>query len=190
MAALVIASAASCSAGCGRVGIDASGLVDGAPPGDVTPPDDVADVPVCQRSPCRAGYQAIDGGCYRLASTPRRWLDAETDCEADGGHLVVEDSVAEHEVIHDLAGPGRIWIGWTDRRSNDNIFVWVAPVAGGLLQSNPCVFGASEPDAGDADHCVAQSSPSQCPDYSDENCEIALPYICECDGNRADPSSY
>ncbi|MBN1770981.1 MAG: C-type lectin domain-containing protein [Deltaproteobacteria bacterium] len=152
---------------------------------------DGAPVPICSEAACPAGYLKIEGGCYRVVTTPRAWLAAELDCESQGGHLLVTDDVDEHFVIHALAaGVPRIWIGWTDRRSQDNVFVWVAPSAGGFRQNDFCVFGAGEPDAGDADHCVAALGDNACPDHSDESCELALPYVCECDGNAADRTAY
>jgi hypothetical protein len=143
---------------------------------------------------CPSGYAVIDGGCYKLVTSGSPWLGAELACEADGAHLVVEDSVAEHFTIHTLASTAvsTVWVGWTDRRGPDNVFTWVAPAAGGLdPQSEPCVFGSSEPDAGDADHCVQQAAANGCPDYQDVSCElVTLPYVCECDGQLADPSTY
>jgi hypothetical protein len=152
---------------------------------------DSAPIPICNEDACPAGYLKVDRGCYRIATAPRAWLAAELDCESQGGHLLVTDDVAEHFTIHGIAaGIPRIWIGWTDRRRQDNVFVWVAPSAGGFLQSNSCVFGQGEPDANDADHCVAAQGDNACPDHFDESCELALPYICECDGNAADRLSY
>jgi Lectin C-type domain len=152
---------------------------------------DGAPIPICNEDACPADYRKIDGGCYQVVTTPRAWLAAELDCESRGGHLVVTDTVAEHFVIHGLAvGIPKIWVGWTDRRKQDNVFVWVAPSVGEFQQSNSCVFGAGEPDAGDADHCAASLGDNACPDHFDESCDLALPYVCECDGNAADPLSY
>jgi hypothetical protein len=176
------------AAGCGRLGFDERAVAGVDAPGADSATDAIS---VCTVAACPAGYMITDGGCYRLALTPRDWLAAELDCEADGGHLVVEDTVNEHYTLHDLAaGIPQIWIGWTDRRGPDNVFRWVAPVQGELQQGGNCVFPANEPDPGDGDHCVAQDGLNSCGDYNDLACTLALPYVCECDGNRADPTAY
>lgn len=108
-----------------------------------------------------------------------------------GAHLVAEDTIQEHFDIHTLgATVTELWVGWTDRRGPDNVFEWVVPVTGELLQSNGCVFGAGEPDAGDGDHCVAQMGTNSCGDYNDIDCAALRPYVCECDGQLADRSRY
>jgi len=166
---------------CGRLRFDE--LTSSDAPGD--------GVAACTVATCPAGYVVRDGGCYRLEQSPAAWLDAETTCETAGGHLVVEDSVEEHFTIHDLAaGISRVWVGWSDRRGPDNVFQWVVPDAGGLPQSNNCVFGNGEPSAGDAEHCVAQNGANSCPDYQDLDCAMLLPYVCECDGVLGDPARY
>jgi hypothetical protein len=174
-------------AGCGRIAFDPLGSTDASPD---TPPD----TPVaCTVAQCPPGFSVVDGGCYRVVITPRTWLDAEKDCEAVGAHLIVEDSIAEHDTSHTIAGAAGVspvWVGWSDRRGPDNVFTWVVPDLGGLPQSNPCVFGSMEPDPGDADHCVAKTATNSCPDYQDVSCDLPKAYICECDGQLADPSRY
>ncbi len=174
--------------GCGRVGFDHQAVTDAS--GDA-PATDVAAIAACTVAACPVGYAVVDGGCYRFEPTRRPWLAAELDCEADGGHLVVHDTIAEHSTLHMIAtGTPQIWIGWTDRRGPDNVLRWVAPSQGGLLQAGNCVFPAGEPDPGDADHCVAQDGANSCGDYHDLDCGLSLPYVCECDGNLADATAY
>jgi hypothetical protein len=176
-------------ASCGRVAFDPLEPAD-------APADSAPDTPprvACTVAQCPAGFAVVDGGCYRVGITPRSWLAAELDCEAVGAHLIVEDSIQEHTTAHDLAtaaGVTRVWVGWSDRRGPDNVFTWVAPDAGGLLQTDPCVFGSTEPDAGDADHCAVQAANNSCPDYQDVSCDLLESYICECDGQLADPARY
>lgn len=177
--------------GCGRFGFGSRAAPDAAP--DAMP--DAAPIPACTVAACPAGYGVMTSGtatgCYKLVIAPQMWLDAELACEAEGAHLVVEDSVDEHVIIHNLAAAqANVWVGWSDRRGPDNTFTWVVPDMGGLLQSNPCVFGAGEPDAGDPDHCVMQAGTNNCPDYQDVACELGLPSVCECDGVLADPTRY
>lgn len=169
---------------CGRLGFDElEGALDSTV--DTVPP--VA----CTVAACPPDYIPEGGGCYRVVTTPTDWLAAELACEADGGHLVVEDSVDEHFTIHTIvAGLSQVWVGWTDRRGPDNVFQWVVPDGGGLLQSNTCVFDNGEPDAGDNDHCVSQNGTNACPDYQDVDCALTLPYVCECDGVIGDPTRY
>jgi len=167
-------------AACGRIGFDDS--PDAAP----VEPDAIA---ACVSCPTPR-YALIDGHCYRLSTTPRSWLDAERDCEADGAHLVVTDDVDEHFTLHGIAaGIPRIWIGWSDRVVDDT-FLWVAPSAGALERTNTCVFDNGEPQAGDGDHCIATLGDNACPDHFDDDCALVRPYVCECDGSLADLSSY
>jgi len=176
-------------AGCGRIAFEPLEGTDAAPDTSLDTPAAAA----CTVAQCPAGFSVVDGGCYRVVSTPRTWLDAERDCEAVGAHLIVEDSVQEHGTAHmlaEMAAVSSVWVGWTDRRGPDNVFTWVAPDLGGLLQSNPCVFGSMEPDAGDADHCAAKMATNSCPDYEDVSCDLAKAYICECDGQLGDPTRY
>ena len=173
-------------AGCGRVWFDM--LADAN--GDGTGPDGAA-IPACTVADCPAGYVRMGGGCYRAVTIATPWLDAELACEADGAHLFVTDDDTEHFVLHTLSsGIGRVWIGWSDRRGPDNVFRWVAPNAGGVQQNTPCYFPNGEPDAGDADHCVAQEETNTCGDNIDLDCNMPLAYVCECDGNLADPTAY
>jgi hypothetical protein len=166
--------------GCGRLGFDDA---------SITSPD--GPVPACTVAACPAGFLVRAGGCYRVDLSPLPWLEAEAECEKVGAHLVVSDTIEEHFTIHDELAVDieRVWIGWSDRRT-EQVFDWVAPSAGGLLQDNVCVFGAGEPDLGDGDHCVAQMGTNSCGDHFDMDCALALPYICECDGNLADPSRF
>jgi len=173
-------------AGCGRVAFDAQ-------PDAKVVADAAADaITACTVAACPSPFAVIDGGCYALFSTPAGWLDAELACESFGAHLIVQDSVDEHFTVHDdiAVGVPAVWVGWTDRRGPDNVFMWVVPDQGGLLQSNTCVFGVGEPDAGDTAHCVAQDGLNSCGDYNDVDCGTLLPYVCECDGVLADPTRY
>jgi hypothetical protein len=166
--------------GCGRLGFDDA--IVAMPDGPVS---------ACTVVACPTGYIIRDGGCYRVALSPLPWLLAEAECEKDGAHLVVSDSVEEHFTIHDdlAVDIERVWIGWSDRRT-EQVFEWVAPSAGGLTQDTACVFGSGEPDLGDGDHCVAQMGTNSCGDHFDMDCALALPYICECDGNLADSTKF
>jgi hypothetical protein len=53
---------------------------------------------------------AFGESCYRVSTGPAAWLDAERDCEVDGGRLATIDSQEEDEFVGSLL-PFSIWLG-------------------------------------------------------------------------------
>ncbi len=180
--------AAGLAAGaCGRINYDPLGDDDGDAAGIDADETDGPD------GPCPAGYVPMSGSCYRVESTPRTWLAAETDChdDGDGSHLATIVDVAEHFDLHDLAtlgsGGAEIWIGYTDRVA-EGTFRWVS--AGGLDPStDSCFLGTSFTNNASI-NCVVQLSASECMDWFVRDCALTRPYICEHDGQVVDLAAF
>lgn len=172
------AAAATLAVACGRVAYDP--LVDGGVDGgtDGLPP-------------CVAPYQPVGGSCYRTEATPATWDAAEATCEAEGGHLVIVGTVAEHDVVHaqlTAAGVTGGWVGASDRVTED-AWRWVG--GGGVdLLADQCFFGAGGPANSDVLDCVASFATNFCGDYTLFLCSDSHPFVCERDGVPVDPTSF
>lgn len=46
-------------------------------------------------------YQSV-GSCYAIPKIPYSWPQAYDDCQAQGAHLVVLNSQAEHDAVYNL----------------------------------------------------------------------------------------
>src|SRR5262245_15649208 len=53
---------------------------------------------------CAAAYVAVPGAQtqskYRRVQDQTRWLVAKADCESDGGHMIVAETIVEAKAIH------------------------------------------------------------------------------------------
>ncbi len=186
MRALLLALAVV--AGCG---FDSSGFADrGGGDGDDAPIDSGV-VPAIDSGagPVDAGSEPFDAVALPACETP--WVEeatgchlyvkdsslafdaAETDCEAQGGHLVVEDTGNEFAEVAAGMGPfepaGRFWIGLHDPAPDDNLFVWVNGDA--LAETH---WADTEPsNTGD---CVNARPDGT---WGDRNCAETKIYACE-----------
>jgi len=161
-------------------GLDASAAVDAAPPG----PD--AAVDAAPAVACPAGYTRVAAAgrsAYRAAGAGR-WRAAEADCENDGpgAHLAVIDDTTEALVARILAGGEDVWVGVSDR-VDDGVY---RTVLGELATFLP--WAAGEPNDLGQEDCVELDGLDRT--YNDSNCQLAKPYICECDGRAADRSAF
>ena len=120
---------------------------------------------------------------YRISGTGLIWVDAERDCESDGGHLVVIDdevegewvrSVAEQTVTTDGSTNKLIWIGLEDQGAEGQ-FRWItgAPLTVTHWASGEPNSRASIEDCGE----MRGSG-----DWNDDRCNARPSFICECDG--------
>lgn len=169
-------------AGCG---FSPSGGAAGDDP-DATPaPDiDAAVVPVID-----AGVVLPDGeppltcedpwvddptGCHLYVRDSALSFDeAQTACQQQGGHLVVENKPNEFSEVAAGMGPlteaGRFWIGLHDPPPDDNVFVWVT---GEVLGETH--WGGLEPsNSGDCVNARADGT------WGDRNCGESKIYACE-----------
>jgi hypothetical protein len=154
------------------------------PPDAGPPPPDAGD-----GDDCPTGYGPIlgTGGCYRATEDKKSWLAAEQACEAEGAHLAVLDSEAEYGALQ-IALSGQRWVGFSDRVHED-LF---PAVTGEDIEALPFIWKVGEPnDGGDGpggkpEDCVELAEAG----LNDDHCEIVQRYVCEHDGDEADPSAY
>lgn len=164
--------------GCGRIGYD--DVPDAAPDADTDGPP-----------PCVAPYTQTPDGCFRVSTTFMTWLDAELDCEADGGHLATVDTVAEHFTLHDLAAGAAVaetWLGISDRVT-EGTFLWVTNSGLDPL-TDECFYGPSGPTNDTTLDCTVQLAQTQCGDWFLRDCTLTRAFICERDGNPPNPAHY
>lgn len=143
---------------------------------------------------CAESYTLASAGLtsrYRQVTTGRGWVEAERDCESDGGHLVVIDSVAENEFMTSIAEKSvtnvdgthqLVWLGAGDS-STEGEFRWVTGSDFDLTfwSGGGGAGGANgEPnDLYDDEDCVEIRADGQ---WNDDRCDAMLAYVCECDG--------
>ena len=132
---------------------------------------------------CPSNYNAsLDGHKYRAGSGT--WYEAVDRCENDGTHLVVVGSIVEGGFV-DLLTSGHVWIGMSDHQQEGQ-FRWITD------GSNVGVFGWSlgEPnDAGNNEDC-GSLVPGLPPSFNDEDCDLQLAYVCECDGQTMPATAF
>lgn len=126
---------------------------------------------------CPAGYTASRAPSYRLVTMPDDWLAAEQDCENDGTgtHLAIFSDMAEYGVIDALTN-ANIWVGASDR-TTEATWLWVTGAAAvdlGMGNNSDCARYAGGGEGG----------------LTDQSCDQALAYVCECDGVVAMPAAY
>jgi hypothetical protein len=160
-------------------GVDAGTIDGGANPkvdGAVDPELDAAPGEPDGALPpaCAEPWVDEETGCHLFVKTlSASWDGAELDCEAQGGHLVVEDADGEFSQVAAGMGPldanGRFWIGLHDPAPDDNVMVWVDGRA--LTETH---WNGTEPNNnGD---CVSAHDDGT---WGDRNCGEARTYACE-----------
>ena len=120
---------------------------------------------------------------YREATIGQIWVDAETDCESDGGHLIVIDDEAENTWMASIAAKAITnnksthelsWIGLHDQTVGGE-FRWVTGTPLTLA-----LWADMEPNSlYDDEDCVEIRAAGQ---WNDDRCDAPLTYVCECDG--------
>jgi len=163
-----------------------AGQVDASP--DAAPAFDAPIVFVpCAIADAPTGYVTPVGStsCYRFFDDTVTWLQAENDCEAEGGltHLAVITSPDEVTAIRLLAGDDIIWIGLTDRVTEGE-FLWVT--------NTPTIYtywGSGEPNDAGGEDCGEMTAAGT---WNDHECASATPrrYVCETDSLLADNNRY
>ena len=58
-----------------------------------------------------SGYLKFNGGCYRWASEPKTWSEAEADCAGQGAHLVSIWDALEQAYTFSAVKDSKSWIG-------------------------------------------------------------------------------
>jgi hypothetical protein len=159
-------------AACGRIGFDPE-----VPPAGGDAGGDAAPLVCPQR------YAKLGEGCYRIVNSTSAELpftEAEQDCEADvvGAHLAVVDDVAEQQRLFNEAGVSGIRIGIVDRLVEGD-YVTVTGFTAFVT------FAQGEP-TGDTDDCLDLRVDGM----HDADCANMDDYICEFDGEPADPTAF
>jgi hypothetical protein len=149
------------------------------------PPDSAGGAGAPDALDCAPSYAISVPGArslYRESTVGRPWVDAERDCESDGGHLVVIDdqlendwmaSIAEKTLTDSKTTNQLAWLGLGDSRVEGS-FQWVT----GPAVETP-FWHESEPNSlYDNEDCVEVRGVGT---WNDDRCDAALVYACECD---------
>lgn len=117
---------------------------------------------------------------YRVGASETGWDTAETDCEADGGHLIIIDAAEEHDAVHARVAAD-VWIGLSDRIT-EGTYVTVTGAA-------PAYDGWSgSPPNNTGEDCVMISGLDG--RWEDKDCPSARAFVCERDGIVAVPGAF
>ncbi|XP_033115546.1 C-type mannose receptor 2-like [Anneissia japonica] len=90
---------------------------------------------------CSAGWKYYNGQCYQCDMNKRRWADAKSFCEAQGGYLATITSEGENLFIATLFTEfwmnvrHNVWFGLSDSKQDGN-FQWVQDVDLGYTSWN------------------------------------------------------
>ena len=135
---------------------------------------------------CPESYATVVEGLrsrYRPVTTGKPWVEAELDCEADGGHLIIIDDELENAWLAEFAATAitndesthqLAWMGLGDSVSEGD-FSWVT---GGALSTS--YWSEGEPNTAYEDEdCVEMRASAR---WNDDRCDAPLIYVCECDG--------
>lgn len=140
-----------------------------------------SDGPLCLRT-----YPlVIDGSTsrYKQGAIRQNWVDAERDCEADGGHLIVIDDDVENAWLAQVASLSLTnqksshqlaWLGLGDH-AKEGEFSWVT----GVPLSLSSWFGGEPNSLNKAEDCGEMRASGL---WNDDRCNAELAYVCECDG--------
>jgi hypothetical protein len=169
-----------------HVGSDADPPPSDAPPD--APPDARPDAGTTLL-PCPTSYTLTDpahpGSQYRLVTASTLWGSAEAACEADelGGvtapaHLIVLDDAAEAQFAWNQ-NPSDQWAGHSDQVTEN---AWL-PVT-----DQSTVFTGAASGNNNGRDCLMISNTNS--ETTAETCMNGHPYVCECDGRRANPSHF
>lgn len=138
--------------GCGRAGFD----------------------PISDASPaCAPSYELANGSSRYRRGADLSWTEAEADCEADGGHLVVIDDAAENAFVRAQAAGSLLWIGLSDHLT-EGTMRWVT---GEPVTFEDFETGQPNNNLGTED-CVVLTDD----EWNDTECRRDFAYLCECDG--------
>jgi hypothetical protein len=131
---------------------------------------------------------------YKHGAGGAIWVDAERECELEGGHLIVIDDQVENDWMKTIAAAAvtddestnqLAWIGLGDQ-AKEGEFAWVTGSSLGLMP-----WSSGEPNSlYGAEDCVEMRSNGE---WNDDRCNAMLTYVCECDtlssvGNWCDTS--
>ncbi|XP_071439214.1 hemolymph lipopolysaccharide-binding protein-like [Hetaerina americana] len=129
-----------------------------------------------------AGYELFHGiGYYRFHKELKSFDDASAVCAAEGGHLAIMNSEAEHQVIKTLFGrhpEAGAWafVGVHDRlKEGEFVTIFGQPLASTGFNK---WFSAHEPNGGIRENCCTVANNGL---LNDGSCDSKLPFFCEYD---------
>ncbi len=175
--------------------IDASKSTDAQKPGDGPTLDAPVDVQIDAPAgaQCPITYTPIlalnaSTSRYRFVNTTATWIGAEQDCENDSGagelpsHLIVLDDAPEKTaMIGGLAGGGNIndqYVGATDLDQEAQLQ---------YVTSQQVTLSLTPGMNADNKDCVRIKNTGV---EEFRSCDETNKYVCECDGNAANPSRF
>lgn len=149
----------------------------------------VIDAPIDAR-PCGAGY--VDG--FRYLATHGLWLDAERDCEGDGGHLAVLATPAQRTAAVAAAQAAgaepALWVGLV-RDANTVGPPWPWRWVDGTPVVEPLGWSGGQPDnGGDGTQYVIRMDRDSGQLYDRDYTDASLPALCQCDGRAPVNADY
>jgi hypothetical protein len=165
----------------------ASSDADPPPPPPIDAPPDTAMPP--PPLPCPSAYTLADphhpASQYRLVTASTTWASAEAACEADEtagvtqpAHLIVMDDAGE-AVFAWAQNTSDQWVGHSDQVTEN---AWL-PVT-----DQPSVFTGTASGNNNGRDCLIISGAMSA--TSADSCMSGHPYVCECDGRRANPANF
>ncbi|XP_068212227.1 macrophage mannose receptor 1-like isoform X2 [Palaemon carinicauda] len=103
---------------------------------------------------CRdvSGYEEMGDHCYKVTDEDKSWSEARTDCEDEGGSLIIINDAVEQEFVRDLCHYERhyVWIGMTEME-HPGVYEWINGE-----ESNFTLWEEGQPDPNTGgDGCVA-----------------------------------
>lgn len=125
----------------------------------------------CPRVTCPPGWVPFNGTCYYFSPTSNTWDEARKFCQENYSHLVIINSVAEHNFVAQAHGSPRVyWLGLSDRKREGD-WRW--------LDGSPVTLSYWEPrepnNVGDED-CGSMNRGGT---WNDLSCTTTMYWICE-----------
>lgn len=120
---------------------------------------------------------------YKQGATRLIWVEAERDCQTEGGHLIVIDSDAENTWMAQVAAQSLTnqasshqlaWLGMGDHAAEGE-FRWIT----GAPLTLTSWFEGEPNSLNEAEDCGEMRASGL---WNDDRCNAQLTYICECDG--------
>ncbi|XP_046605097.1 hemolymph lipopolysaccharide-binding protein-like, partial [Neodiprion virginianus] len=116
-------------------------------------------------------------GAHKLHIEAASWNSARHNCQDEGGHLAIINSVEEAQVIRELVDTAdieTIWIGAHDLFNEDE-FVTIEDES--IYKAGYSMWERGEPNnAGSNEHCLAVKKDGK---FDDRDCKQAFSYVCE-----------
>jgi len=146
-------------------------------------------------SPEAFEHVSTDGASRYSIGSDKTWYEAQSECDALGGHLAVISSPQEVEDLQTLM----IEVGMIEGTSvpsasvgagdhyQEGVFVWIVDGPEQPPGTPPIGWANNQPDGDDAADCVMllrDRDPTGV--LADSQCFVDRFFICECDGTQAD----